>query len=46
MVFELIWMVASNQNYFLLGTAIRSGSKMLVTSKKELFVAIAYTESH
>ena len=33
-------------NYFLPSTAIRKGSRVPATSKKELFVAIAYTESH
>ena len=31
---------------FLPSTAIRSESRMIATSKKELFVATAYTESH
>ena len=33
-----------NENYFLPSTTIRRGSRMHATSKKELFVAIAYTE--
>ena len=34
-----------NENYFLPSSAIRSGFRMSTTSKKGLFIAIAYTES-
>ena len=34
------------ENCFLPSIAIRSGSREPATSKKESFVAIAYTESH
>ena len=39
-------MVASAKWIFLPSTAIRSRSKIPAKSKEELFVAIAYTESH
>ena len=39
-------MLLPNENYFLPSTASRSGSRMPATSKKELFVEIAYSESH
>ena len=38
------WLLPSNEN--LRSTAIRSGSRMPVTLTKELFVAVAYAESH
>ena len=39
-------LLPQNENYFLPRTAISSGSRMLAKSKKKLFVAIAFTESH
>ena len=37
------WLLPQNENYFLPSTAIRSEYRIPVTSKKELFVAIAFT---
>ena len=37
---SLRWLLPPNENYFLPSTAIRSGSRIPVTSKKELFAAI------